>query len=68
MVYAENSLLRLMYIKTDRDTLTRIRISGMDSAAEFSDNNIAHVTEDDGEVLLNEHPEKFSEHNPSDSE
>jgi len=35
----------------------------MEDSAEFSDNNIAQVTEQDGTVLVETYPDEFSEHN-----
>lgn len=56
-----------MYVKTDKDSLVRIITPEMETAAEFSGNNIAQVTEHDGEVLLSKYPETFSEHTPDNS-
>lgn len=52
----------MAWIKTDNDHLERIRIEGMDDYAEFSDNNLAQVNQNDMDVLLDEYPEAFSEH------
>lgn len=34
----------------------------MEGEAEFSENNIAQVTEADGEALLDKYPDTFTEH------
>ena len=52
-----------MYIESDRDDLRAICLPEMEDSADFSENGIAQVTADDGEVLLSEYPEEFSEHN-----
>lgn len=49
-----------MYVKAESDSLSRIKLEGMDEPAEFSENNIAQVKEADGEVLLEN--DGFSEH------
>lgn len=55
-----------MYVETTRDGLQAISLPGMSEAAEFSENNIAQVTAEDGGVLLAEYPEAFSEHTTND--
>ena len=57
-----------MYVKTTRDDRQAISLPGMEHAAEFSENQIARVTEADGGVLLDEFPEEFSEHTTEDSD
>lgn len=51
-----------MYVTTDRDELQRLKLAAMDSAAEFSSNNIAQVGESDGKHLV-ETVDHISEHN-----
>lgn len=51
-----------MYIKTERENLQAISLPKMDGIAEFSENNVAQVTEDDGTVLIDE-IDHISEHN-----
>jgi hypothetical protein len=55
-----------MYIKTTRDNLQAISVEDMDGTASFSENNIAQVTEEDGQVLIERFPDRFSEHNTED--
>lgn len=59
--------LTTMFIKTDTDHLTAISLPNMEDRAEFSENNIAQVTEKDGKVLLDKHPDVFSEHETEDN-
>ena len=54
-----------MYIKTDRDALQRLSTAEMDGVAEFSDNNIAQVTESDGKFLV-EAFDHIEEHETND--
>lgn len=56
-----------MYVKCDKDELKAISTGEMDGTAEFSNNNIAQVTESDGKALLEAFPEQFSEHNTEDN-
>ena len=51
-----------MYVKCDRSDLRVISLPGMEGSAEFSQTGIAQVTAADGEVLLDEYPDEFSEH------
>lgn len=43
-----------MYVETTRDELQALKLPGMNSAAEFSANNKAQVSADDGAVLIDE--------------
>jgi len=43
-----------MYVETDRNELRALKLPDMDSIAEFSENNVAQVTEHDGEILIAE--------------
>jgi len=52
-----------MYIKASKDSLHSIRTPEMEEMARFSDNNIAQVSKEDGEALLEENPDVFEEHN-----
>jgi len=51
-----------MWIHTERDDLQRFKHPQMDSIATFSDNNLAQVTQRDGEVLMQ--LDGFSKHKP----
>jgi hypothetical protein len=54
-----------MYVKTDRDNLQRLSLPEMEKAANFSDNNVAQVTAEDGELLINEY-DHITEHKSKD--
>jgi len=41
-----------MYVKTERDNLQQIRLPEMSKAANFSENNIAQLPEDDAQYLI----------------
>jgi hypothetical protein len=54
-----------MWIKTERNNLVRLSIPEMEGVAEFSDNNVAQVTESDGALLIEEY-DHISEHTTED--
>jgi len=55
-----------MYIKTDNPDLQQFKCPEMDGIAAFSSNNIARVSESDGQVLIQ--IDGFSEHKPNNDE